>query len=131
MGFIECYLIPFILGLIPAIIGGLIGWHLRQDDFELLERNNKKLTKDYTSTKTNYTDLENQYSSYKLQTDGELSEYKLKNQSISAKLKNLSAGAAAGAAAIAFTDGNQSEVREVIKEVEVEKIVEVEVLLKK
>jgi len=116
LAWLSCYFVPILTGLLTAAIGGAIGWYLRQDKFDELERNNKKLTKDYSTTKSNYLDLESQYSSYKLRTEGEIGEFKLKNQSISAKLKTLEARPVPNQT-LSFLDGEKVEVREVIKEV--------------
>ena len=69
---LPCFLYTFLTSLLTAAVAGAIGWYLRQDDVDNLARNNKKLTKDYSTTKSNYFDLESQYSSYKLRTESEI-----------------------------------------------------------
>ena len=123
----TCFFLPFLKHIVSAMIGGGIIWFFRQDEIDLLFKNNSRLTREHRELKSNHTRLKNEHKAFKIRSQSELGEWKIKNQQMNAQLQNLNAKPSSALKSEPETASEESATieKEIIKKVE--KIVEVPV----
>ena len=86
-----CALLPWLIGIGAAILGGLIGWFLRRSRITELTTSLESRNRDYTTLRgefdtnvTSYNSLQGQYN----ELDGELKSWRTKYNSLNLAFEN-------------------------------------------